>query len=148
MREFFHGWRRKAGCVTLVMACVIMGVWVRGQLAWESMEWRITSSKVITMVLARPYFHCKYTWATERVEDRGDKRSFQWRIEGDSTQYSFADAIFPCCGETYWSEEIGVFIDIPYIPTVLIFAAASAYLILWKPRMRVVKPEATPQNAN
>ena len=25
MREFFHGWRWTAGCVTLVMACVFMG---------------------------------------------------------------------------------------------------------------------------
>lgn len=29
MREFFRGWRRKVGCVTLVMACALMGLWVR-----------------------------------------------------------------------------------------------------------------------
>lgn len=29
MREFFHGWRRKVGCVTLVMACVLAIVWGR-----------------------------------------------------------------------------------------------------------------------
>jgi len=29
MREFFHGWRRKIGVVTLVMACVLMVGWVR-----------------------------------------------------------------------------------------------------------------------
>ena len=30
MREFFKPWRRKAGCVTLVMACVLMAAWIRG----------------------------------------------------------------------------------------------------------------------
>lgn len=29
MREFFHGWRRKAGCVALVMACAMMVFWFR-----------------------------------------------------------------------------------------------------------------------
>ncbi|MDB5345631.1 MAG: hypothetical protein JWP89_4008 [Schlesneria sp.] len=29
MREFFRGWRRKTGCITLVMACVVTGLWVR-----------------------------------------------------------------------------------------------------------------------
>ena len=30
MGEFFQGWRRKIGCITLLMACVAMGGWVRG----------------------------------------------------------------------------------------------------------------------
>lgn len=29
MSEFFCGWRRKTGLVTLLMACVFMGLWVR-----------------------------------------------------------------------------------------------------------------------
>lgn len=29
MRELFRGWRRKVGSVTLVMACVLMGGWIR-----------------------------------------------------------------------------------------------------------------------
>jgi len=29
MGEFFKGWRRKIGVLTLVMACVMMGAWVR-----------------------------------------------------------------------------------------------------------------------
>jgi hypothetical protein len=29
MREFFRGWRRKVGCVTLMMACVAMPGWTR-----------------------------------------------------------------------------------------------------------------------
>ncbi len=29
MREFFRGWRRKTGCLTLMMACVFMAGWMR-----------------------------------------------------------------------------------------------------------------------
>ncbi|HEY4261287.1 MAG TPA: hypothetical protein VGM98_14065 [Schlesneria sp.] len=29
MREFFRGVRRKLGCVTLMMACLFMGLWMR-----------------------------------------------------------------------------------------------------------------------
>ena len=35
MREFFRGWRRKLGCVTLVMACALMGLWVRSLKLWD-----------------------------------------------------------------------------------------------------------------
>ena len=33
MPPFFHGWRRKAGCVLLVMATVFMGGWIRSHVA-------------------------------------------------------------------------------------------------------------------
>ena len=36
VREFFRGWRRKAGCVTLVMALVCVAGWVRSQMIADS----------------------------------------------------------------------------------------------------------------
>jgi hypothetical protein len=29
MREFFHGWRRKTGIITLVVGLGLMGMWIR-----------------------------------------------------------------------------------------------------------------------
>ena len=29
MRDFFHGWRRKVGCIALVLACVVTSAWIR-----------------------------------------------------------------------------------------------------------------------
>ena len=37
MGEFFRGWKRKAGVVTLVMALIAMCGWVRGQSYWDQM---------------------------------------------------------------------------------------------------------------
>lgn len=53
MREFFRGCRRKAGCVTLVLACLLMGVWVRSRVYTDGVmvyrdkhvSWFVASSK-------------------------------------------------------------------------------------------------------
>jgi hypothetical protein len=36
MRDFFGGWRRKAGVVTLVMACAVMWLWWR---SWTTADY-------------------------------------------------------------------------------------------------------------
>lgn len=36
MSSFFHGWRRKAGCVTLVMALIVMTAWIRSLVVTDS----------------------------------------------------------------------------------------------------------------
>ena len=48
MREFFKGWRRKVGVVTLVLACVIIGLWCKSQAAPKSfpiVNWQIEVSE-------------------------------------------------------------------------------------------------------
>ncbi len=38
MREFFRGWRRKVGCVSLVMACLFGVAWGRSQFVVDKIE--------------------------------------------------------------------------------------------------------------
>jgi hypothetical protein len=38
MREFFRGWKRKIGVLTLGLACVLMMVWARSNFVWDSLE--------------------------------------------------------------------------------------------------------------
>src|SRR5580698_5128736 len=38
MREFFRGWKRKVGVVTLLMACVLTVGWMR---SWTITDWYI-----------------------------------------------------------------------------------------------------------
>ena len=35
MREFFHGWRRKLGVTTLVLAAAVTAAWFRSQFYWD-----------------------------------------------------------------------------------------------------------------
>ncbi len=55
MGEFFHGWRRKVGVSSLVMACVFMGVWVR-------------SLTIIDIVTIRTLFGHTYSLKCENGE--------------------------------------------------------------------------------
>ena len=47
MRDFFHGWRRKAGCVTLVMACVLMVIWYRSYIVTDDIGYAFQDEYVL-----------------------------------------------------------------------------------------------------
>src|SRR5262249_20240049 len=38
MSTFFHGWKRKVGVVTLLVACAFAGAWVRGVTICDSVK--------------------------------------------------------------------------------------------------------------
>jgi hypothetical protein len=39
MRDFFRGWRRKAGIATLVLACCFASIWVSSTTDWPEAYW-------------------------------------------------------------------------------------------------------------
>jgi hypothetical protein len=45
MRQFFRGWKRKVGVVTLVVACLLMVGWVRSLENWESLHLTLLQGK-------------------------------------------------------------------------------------------------------
>ena len=45
MGEFFKGWRRKAGCVTLMMACVLLFGWARSTGQCDEIFWTFNQSR-------------------------------------------------------------------------------------------------------
>ncbi len=129
MREFFHGWRRKAGCVTLVMALTLTGIWVR-------------SSIIIDEVLV--------TWPGNR---HNYLVSLPGRILLDFWDLEYAPETYwiqhPCSlsvinDRLNWFEENHATFDIPYWIITIPLTLLSAYLILWKPRKRAAKPESHP----
>ena len=46
MGDFFYGWRRKIGCVTLVMACVFMSGWVSSIRASHAIAYSVTDTSL------------------------------------------------------------------------------------------------------
>ena len=50
MREFFKGWRRKAGCVTLVMVLLLTSAWIRSYVAGDVLrvEFRDSPRKALS----------------------------------------------------------------------------------------------------
>ena len=123
MHEFFKGWRRKAGCIALVMACAVSGVWIRSFVIcdrlWLNMPER---SKLVYSVggsigcQARNYHH---EWPIVSWDQLKFAEAGQVLRESDTTEFWRSD------GEswmiTHW---------ILLLPLTLL----SAYLILWNPR--------------
>src|SRR5438105_3724804 len=59
MRDFFKGWRRKIGVLTLVMACVCMAAWVRSYSA-EDKAWIPFQTSIRTVRTCRGCLHLCY----------------------------------------------------------------------------------------
>ncbi len=123
MREIFHGWRRKAGVATLVMACAVMGMWVRS-------------------LYCRDVFYVGSTWGSFhlRSTDGG------FKTEGG---FNKLDRLDPQIGwifewETYGFRPLtyvfGDYNTVDYGGIAIPLTLLSAYLILWKPRQQDSRP--------
>lgn len=149
MREFFRGWRRKAGCVTLVMACVMAGMWVRGFymndcFGIRSDEWHdliSLSSKGLTWeryytpgTLASTHGRFGAGWRSLPATDYSDFGECIWRWSWYG--FDFGECRNKALGvyrRTFWR--------IPHWPPAISLTLLSA-LILWKPRKRKVESDA------
>lgn len=137
MREFFHGWRRKAGCVTLVMACVVAGARSRSFSTIDAVSFGHGDT-----------FHTfssadgKWRWFCTTVDCATEP--FCWRqcpikqlsVEGLWTDFH---GISGAGGDMLFSQQSGVteIRVVPYFPIVVALTLLSTYLILWKPHKRM-----------
>jgi hypothetical protein len=132
MKEFFHGWRRKVGCLSLLLACLIAGAWmlcemrrhngvsfplfnrqhvvyaVDGQIVWMGMPhgdvWLLSS------------------------EDYEAMAEFIMRIDGSWDKILEIQDLKKDTAIKMWA--------VPVWSVVLPLTFLSAYLIVWKPRKR------------
>ena len=130
MREFFHGWRRKAGCVALVLACAVMGLWFRSfaifdviSLANGQQQHQIASASG------------RLFWGAWRERSRHSRPRNEWERIGTSRRTrDEVDIQLESFHNFRWI--------IPYWSVVLPLTLLSAYLILWEPRKRTEQDHA------
>ena len=108
MREFFGGWRRKAGCGLLVMAIALAGFWVRGMVEPKSVKFQVGQR-----------LHWLTTIDGRLIWVSADKVEGLSLLDEENTR-----SVLPNTHERI------VFFRTP----VLFLTLLSAYLILWKPR--------------
>ena len=122
MREFFHGWRRKAGCVLLVAAAALLGVWIRSGVIPDYMqyEWGGSVHTIKSENATLSWTSCDSVERQEymRLELRRQRTDHSGSIEIPLPRSYRKRTV------DYWS------ITLP-------LTLLSAYLILWKPRKRV-----------
>jgi hypothetical protein len=146
MREFFRGWRRKVGCVTLLMACALLVGWVRSHVVLDSLSFSVRCQVTESLVSGGGLVAWQaktntsppsVTWNTAPVTDSFDGFNFpsmrcSWR------RFGFGLGEF--VPEEEFDTERIVFRIVPYWSLILPLTLLSAYLILWKPRQQDSRP--------
>lgn len=141
MREFFRCWRRKIGCVTLVIACLLTGGWVRSRIVKDEISIRQDSGVTHHLISNRS----RIAWKTITIDDLS---SVHLKIGFFFSKAAEEDAFFggsgadwrwhwQWCGFEFgaytpdgppWREDIWI---IPYWPWAITMSVLSAYLLLW-----------------
>jgi hypothetical protein len=73
MRDFFKPWRRKAGCVTLVMACLFAAGWVRSRSFHDTFTHGVVAQKMTYGLTSCPLgiSLVKSEWGEREKNDHG-----------------------------------------------------------------------------
>ena len=131
MTQFFHGWRRKAGCVTLALALAMLGAMIRsrtiadwcyipvGQTEYEFISEDSQLKMIWWMQIEAPAFSIGSLELGKAFPTDG----VEWECMGIQMGHDTRDP-----GLTY------VFAFFPYLSLILPATLLSACLILWKPR--------------
>ena len=120
MGDFFHGWRRKIGVVTLVVACVFLVTWMRSE------------SKIDVFTVYYSDFYDHFRIVSERGFLKFHFRGIHFGPRSDLWE-TWVVARTPM----QWED-----LNIPYWSIVLVLTMLSAYLLLSKPP--VAKPQSRP----
>jgi cbb3-type cytochrome oxidase subunit 3 len=139
MWAFFHGWRRKAGVVSLGLACVLMAVWVRSCLAKDSVSVTLAGRRLcVTSVGGRLYW-CSWTrtgrkdelfkWTVQSPWSEGSRLASPYRFTIED-EISLTEIWLPAA--LNYQDAIGG--SFSFSTAVFPLTLICACLFLWKPR--------------
>ena len=121
MKQFFHGWRRKAGGVTLVMALALTGLWIRTFVVADFIQLEHLAFGTARGGIYWAYFQSKQNWDWETTPESTLHSSFGNMSLAEILRNELSSEI-RCGYALYWW-------------FVLPLTLLSAYMILWKPRI-------------
>jgi hypothetical protein len=141
MREFFRGWRRKAGCVMLAMACLLTAAWIRSFALhdvvaiplWNSYTYVVSVNGDFAVELTYPVpAGADPFWMTMRQDS--DATIFEFLQDNIVWKWRGAGLAISKTSPGHTTDYI-----VHYAWLTLPLTLLSAYLILWKPKPRVPK---------
>ena len=154
MGDYFKGWRRKVGVVTLLMALMFMGGWLRSIGVIEEFICPCGKQSLVYLVSCNGIFFCgrdfdntpdnfpqKPDWFILREpEIESSLNTFDW-------SWRFFSIGFGNRKNGALTIDSGFVITIPYWSVVIPLTLISAYLLLSKPRQstqqKIVEPIPT-----
>ncbi|WP_010581632.1 hypothetical protein [Schlesneria paludicola] len=147
MGEFFRGWKRKLGVVTLLLACGFLAAWVRSQSSLDAL-FRLNQTNTHGVISVHGRVSWERIWPIRnprpsrwlyRVNDQpGLEESWEgyelhWRVAGLGFDFSaFCNEEVVASGPR-WIQEFESW-TIPYWAIVLPLTLLSAHLLLGKSR--------------
>jgi hypothetical protein len=134
MRTFFYGWRRKAGVATLVVACMVMGMWLRSR---DRNDW-IGLSADYRLILLLHSSEGEIWWQT--TQDPHDAPPYELLWWG-SSQHGLVPVLPPIEGDD--SRAVPT-VCVPYWSVVIPLTLLSAFLILLPSGKRSLTMRFTP----
>jgi hypothetical protein len=150
MHTFFQGWRRKAGVVTLIVACMLMGVWLKTMFSKIGISVpfgrRGATIELSVDGFAWTTIEPGSSWSVEKW-----KKEYGFLIWWDPADSGSVDKFGIDDGHlAEWHRDWGGFhlglvdhvhagalesiVIVPHWFIVLPLTLLSAYLLLWKPR--------------
>lgn len=142
MHTFIHGWRRKAGVVTLVMALATLGLWVRSRVTCDSLEMHPNDTSIFSIALNKGSIELNHHLEEARSGEsilRSPKSLFAWSnyaADGDVPMDLWIDygqwgyLAIETPGRTSSGQD--AYLRVPYLTSVIALTLLSVYLIFYK----------------
>lgn len=141
MREFFKGWRRKVGCVALVMALALMTGWLRSQFVFDDFNIRAGTMNSFSIESKRQSL-C-FCWVQDNSESKSESEiTIPFWMTHDPSIRGTEVPLDQAVGEFRWLSNLsdeyprGIILSGPYWSVTMPLTLLSAYLLLWNPRQR------------
>jgi hypothetical protein len=160
MWQFFHGWRRKAGVVALVMAIWFVECWVRGHAVKDVIQFGNGSGVVFDSIILSRHglmwvryesldlsaFGWTPGWSVVPIEQAPSLHSGESRIVYN-TKWRWSWFGFDFCDASN-ADSRSFHRNIPYWSVTIPLTFLSACLILWKPRQQKTSSQLANSNIN
>ena len=158
MGEFFHGWRRKTGIVSLAMACLLMIGWVRSHVKDDifvvnlGKTWCLTfqSNQCGLGIFAAAYgtdtSTISVTWNSQSIRALASKDPMKNNNVDVPYRIDFPGFHFGCDGLNFLRPRYYAICFLSYFYLITLLTLVSAYLLLLKPR--IAKPRVVVENVN
>ena len=135
MSEFFKGWRRKIGGVTLVLACVFAAGWMRSWVTYDAVAYRIGGRyNVIESELG------DVLWSA--CDEERSWQEIGWKSCGRRDP-KMAFMVHATISMRYMATNVSA-LTLDYRMIVLPLTLVSAFLLLSKPRQSTSKKTSEP----
>ncbi len=133
MGEFFKGWRRKMGCVLLVMALAMFGASMRSR---TIADWCYIPTGAATdiQIISEDSQLKLIWWQTADPWLYVGSREFGNVVKCEGVEWECMG--IQCGCDTSSLDLPNIFAFFPYLSLIIPATLMSAYLILWKPRKR------------